>query len=78
MTGSALVTAMVEILVSAFAGIGTGMGEGLNSFATSIFIAESAISVMGSFILAFAAISLALSLFRWCLNFLTSLGARNR
>ena len=78
MSGAAIVTSMVEILVAAFTGIGSAMGQALNSFATAIFITESAISVFGSFILAFAAISLALGLFRWVLNFLTSLGARNR
>lgn len=78
MSGTQLVVAMVEILVSAFTGIGTAMGEALNSFAVAIFITESAISVFGSLILGFAAISLGLGLFRWVLNFLTSLSARNR
>lgn len=78
MSGVSIVTAMVEILVAAFTGIGTAMGTALNNFATAIFITETAISVFGSFIMAFAAIALALGLFRWVLNFLTSLGARNR
>lgn len=78
MQGTSLVVAMVEILVAAFTGIGEAMGLALNNFVTSIFITESAISVFGSFIFAFAAISLALGLFRWVLNFLTSLGSRDR
>lgn len=83
MTGTALVTAIIEILVSGITGISAGVGEGLSTLAQSIFFATpeggtAGLSVLGTCIIAFAAISLGLSLCRWVLNFFTSLGARNR
>ncbi len=82
MTGTALVTAIIEILVSGISGIATGVGQGLSTLAQSIFFATTGdttgLSVLGTCIIAFAAISLGLSLCRWVLNFFTSLGARNR
>ena len=78
MTGTALLTAILEILFGAFTATGEAMGSALSNFATAIFVTEGAISVFGSFIVIFASISLALGLFRWVLNFLTSLGSRNR
>lgn len=82
MTGTALVTAIIEILVSGISGIATGVGQGLSTLAQSIFFATAGdttgLSVLGTCIIAFAAISLGLSLCRWVLNFFTSLGARNR
>lgn len=83
MTGTALVTAIIEILVSGISGIATGVGEGLSTLAQSIFFTAAeggtaGLSVLGTCIIAFAAISLGLSLCRWVLNFFTSLGARNR
>ena len=86
MTGTALVTAIIEILVSGISGIATGVGQGLSTLAQNIFFtttgtgetATTGLSVLGVCIIAFAAISLGLSLCRWVLNFFTSLGARNR
>lgn len=82
MSGTALVTAIIEILVSGITGIATGVGTGLSTLAQSIFFAtaegSTGLSVLGTCIIAFAAISLGLSLCRWVLNFFTSLGQRNR
>lgn len=82
MTGSAVVTQIVEILVSGITGVATGVGAGLSTLAESIFFASSGdgktLSTMGILIVAFAGISLAIGLCRWVLNFLTSLGSRNR
>lgn len=82
MTGTALVTAIIEILVSGISGIATGVGEGLSTLANSIFFVttegSTTLSVLGICIIAFAAISLGLALCRWVVNFFTSLGARNR
>jgi len=81
MTGTALVTDIIEILVSGITGIATGVGQGLSELAKAIFFTTSgdteSLSVMGILIVAFAGISLAIGLCRWVLNFLTSLGARN-
>lgn len=85
MTGTELVTAIIEILVSGITGIASGVGDGLSELASSIFFtttgtgdtATTALSVLGICIIAFAGISLALALCRWVLNFFTSLGNRN-
>ena len=82
MTGTELVTAIIEILVSGITGIASGVGNGLSELATSIFFAGTGdtqtLSILGICIIAFAGISLALALCRWVLNFFTSLGSRNR
>lgn len=82
MTGTGLVSSIIEILVSGISGIAEGVGAGLSTLATSIFFTGTgdaqSISVLGICILAFAAISLGLALCRWVLNFFTSLAARNR
>ena len=86
MTGTSLVTAIIEILVSGISGIASGVGQGLSTLASGIFFtttgtgsdATTTLSVLGICIIAFAAISLGLALCRWVLNFFTSLGSRNR
>lgn len=82
MSGTSLVTAIIEILVSGITGIASGVGEGLSTLASSIFFTGTGetqtLSVLGICIIAFAAISLGLSLCRWVVNFFTSLGSRNR
>lgn len=82
MTGTNLVTAIIEILVSGITGIASGVGEGLSTLASGIFFTTTGettnLSVLGICIVAFAAISLGLSLCRWVVNFFTSLGSRNR
>ena len=86
MSGTALVSAIIEILVSGISGVATGVGQGLSTLAESIFFttvgegssATTTLSVLGTCIIVFAGISLALALCRWVLNFFTSLGQRNR
>ena len=82
MTGTELVSAIIEILVSGITGVASGVGSGLSELASSIFFSGTGetqtLSVLGICILAFAGISLALALCRWVLNFFTSLGSRNR
>lgn len=80
MTGTALVTAIIEILVSGITGIAKGIGSGFSDLASSIFLdsAGTALSMFGSLVIVFAGISLALGLCRWVLNFITSLGSRDR
>lgn len=78
-----ILTQIIEILVGGITGVAEGVGVGLSSLAQSIFLASGeggaqTLSVMGTLIVVFAGISLALGLCRWVLNFLTSLGARNR
>lgn len=82
MAGTDLVSSIISILTSGISGIATGVGTGLSTLAKSIFFesgdSSTGLSVLGTCIVAFAAISLGLALCRWVLNFFTSLGARNR
>ena len=79
MTGTSLVTAIIEILVSGITGVATGVGQGLSTLASNIFFTTTGetttLSVLGICIISFAGISLALSLCRWVVNFFSSLGA---
>lgn len=77
---------IIKILVGAIKEFATGIGAGLSFLVQNIFLVtsgtgESAIttlSVFGIVILIFAGISLAVGLSRWVVNFITSLGSRNR
>ena len=81
MEGTAVVSSIIEILVSGITGIATGIGSGLTELVKSIFFTTSGetttLSTFGIMIVVFAGISLAIGLSRWVLQFLTSLGARN-
>lgn len=82
MSGTSILTAIIEILVGAISGIATGIGSGLSDLATNIFLTgaegSATLSAFGTLVVVFAGISLAMGLCRWVLNFITSLGARNR
>lgn len=82
MTGSALLSDIIAILVGGFTGIGEGMGAGLSVFAESILFTTvegtATMSAFATVLFIFMAISLSMSLFRWVLNFVTSMGQRNR
>lgn len=80
---TALLTEIIQLLVGGITGVASGVGKGLSQLASDIFIqagAEGAqtLSVFGGVVIIFAGISLALSLCRWVVNFVTSLGSRNR
>lgn len=82
MTGTEIVTQIITILVSALKPFGEAIGSALSAMANSIFLQTvgetTSLSVFGTLIIVFAAISLAVGLTRWVLNFVTSLGNRNR
>lgn len=82
MTATEILTQVIQILVGGITGIATGIGQGLSSLVTSIFFTGTgeaqALSIFGIMIIVFAGISLAIGLCRWVLQFLTSLGARDR
>lgn len=77
-----ILTEIIQILTGGITGVASGVGEGLSTLASAIFLSgtgeSQTLSVMGTLIVVFAGISLALGLCRWVLNFVTSLGARNR
>lgn len=82
MSGVEILNAIIEILVGGISGVATGIGEGLSTLAQSIFLtgtgASQTLSTFGVLIVCFAGISLAVGLSRWVVNFVSSLGARNR
>lgn len=81
-----LMSDIIKILVGAIKDFATGIGEGLSSLVQSVFLvttgeaasATTTLSVFGVVIIIFAGVSLAVGLSRWVVNFLTSLGSRNR
>lgn len=79
---SGILSEIITLMVGGISGIAEGVGGGLSTLATSIFLTGSGesqtLSVFGSLVVVFAGISLAIGLSRWVLNFVTSLGARNR
>lgn len=86
MSGTAILAEIISLLVGGISGVAKGIGSGLSELAQSIFLATTGagetattgLSVFGTLIIIFAGISLAIGLSRWVLNFVTSLGARNR
>lgn len=82
MSGTELVTEIVEILVSGISGIASGIGEGLSTLAQAIFMttAEGGTQTMSTFgilIVVFAGISLAIGLSRLVVSWISSLGGSN-
>ena len=81
-----LMSDIIKILVGAIKEYATGIGQGLSSLVQSVFLvtsgdgasATTSLSVFGIVILIFSGISLAVGLSRWAVNFVTSLGSRNR
>ena len=86
MTGVQIMQAIIEILVGGISGVATGIGQGLSTLAQSVFLqttgsgegATTTLSTFGVLVVVFAGISLAVGLSRWVVNFVASLGARNR
>lgn len=86
MTGVQIMQAVIEILVGGITQVAQGIGSGLSTLAQSVFLvttgegasAKTELSTFGVLIIVFAGISLAIGLSRWVVNFVASLGARNR
>lgn len=81
-----LMSDIIKILVGAIKDFATGIGQGLSALVQSVFLVTTSeassstttLSVFGIVIIIFAGVSLAVGLSRWVVNFLTSLGSRNR
>lgn len=81
----AIVGEIVDILVAGIVDLGQGIGQGINTAVTSLFItttgegasATQHLSVAGGIICVFGAISLAVGLTTFITRWLFSLGARN-
>lgn len=77
-----LLQEIIGILVAGITGISQGVGSGLTTLAKAIFLTTTGdattLSVFGGLVVVFAGISLAIGLCRWVVNWVTSLGSRNR
>lgn len=75
-----ILTEIVSLLTGGITGVATGVGSGVSNLVSNIFITgtgdSQSLSVFGGVVIVFAAISLAIGLCRWVMNFLTSLGAK--
>lgn len=86
MTGTQIMQSIIEILVGGITQVAQGIGSGLSTLAQSVFLqttgtgdsATTSLSTFGVLIVVFAGISLAIGLSRWVVNFVASLGSRNR
>lgn len=82
MAGTAIVSAIIEILLAGLTSMGTGIGQALSGMVTAIMFngtgETQTLSVFAVVLFVFGGISLAFSLTRWVLNFVTSIGNRNR
>lgn len=81
---AAVLQEIIQLLVSGITQLATGIGTGLQSLVTAIFLTGNgttespyALSTFGGVIVIFAGIALAVGLCRWVMNFVTSLGASN-
>lgn len=78
----ALLTEIVQILVSGFSQFATGIGTGLNDYIKAIMLGGGengqSLGTFGTIIIVFAGLALTIGLSRWVLNVVTSLGKRNR
>ena len=73
-----MLSTIISLITGGITGIATGIGQGLSTLTQSIFMAEGDLSLFAGVVFIFVGISLAMSLCRWVVNFITSLGARNR
>lgn len=79
---TALLQEIISLLYGGLTSMATAFGQGMNSIITSLFIDNSSgtmqLSNFGGITIVLAAVALSIGLGRWVLNFVTSLGARNR
>lgn len=76
MTGTQILQAIIEILVGGLTQMAEGIGAGVNSFATNIFLTTGgeALSVVAILVAVFGGIALAVGLGRRILSWVTSFG----
>lgn len=81
MTASALINEIIEILYAGITGVAGALGKGLSDLVSGIIYSgtgeSQTISSFFTIVLVFAGVTLALSLGRWVLNFVTSMGNKN-
>lgn len=76
----AVLTEMVELLTSGLTGYASGIGRGMQEFATNMFLKTSetgeiaGLSTLGGLVAVFGGVTLAISLSTLFFNWVTSLG----
>ena len=73
-----LLETIVSLITGRITGIATGIGQGLSTLTQAIFMNNGELSLFAGVVFIFVGVSLAMSLCRWVVNFITSLGSRNR
>lgn len=78
---ASILSEIVQILVGGITGMANGIGSGLNTMATSLFIDSTGnsqtLSVFGGIVAIFGGIALAVGLTTLVTKWIMSLGARN-
>lgn len=81
----AIVTDIIGYLTGSITGIGTAVGQGISTLVQTMIVTGTGttgdpykLSIFGVFVCVFGGLSLAFGLCRWAMNFVSSLGARNR
>ena len=76
-----ILTSIIEILVGGITGIASGIGQGLSTLVTDIFVTGAgttespyALTVFGTVIVVFAGIALAIGLCRLVVKWISTLG----
>lgn len=80
-----ILTAIIEILVGGITGVASGIGEGLSTLVTNIFVSGAGttespytLTVFGTMVVVFAGIALALGLCRLVVHWVTTMGSARR
>lgn len=77
--GTSIVTEIISILTSGITGIAQGVGQGLQTLASSVFLTTgesgTQLNTFGVLIVVFAGIGLAIGLCRLVVHWLSTLGA---
>lgn len=81
---TSVLTEIISLLTGGISGIATGIGEGLTSLVTKIFLTGTgtsadpyALSVFGGVIVIFAGVALAIGLSKLIVNWVSGLGGGN-
>lgn len=78
MTWTAFLTEALGLLTGGLTTVASALGSGMSSYVNGLLIQNNAMSAFAATIFIFGGISLAFTLGRWVVNFISSLGNRNR
>ena len=78
-SSQSVLTEIISLLVGGLTSMATGLGSGLQTMVTSIFVDTSSnpykLTTFGAIVIVFGAVALAIGLSRWVMNYLTSFGS---